>query len=164
MIGLAGVGTQLYDSPAGAELYGYRLRKTCRSSSSAAFRAQFTGERNRPLYSNETSDLRQNWTLCDHRTSPLRITLELLSLEPRGYLHVHAYGKSNTHRRRRPQIWGACLGLRHHIVTSYFGAIFLYFMFAIKEMFNVSWTLKIVSFPKFVMQFNYRYYGNVSKS
>ena len=35
------------------------------------------------------------------------------------------------------------------------GATFLYFMFAIKEIFNVSWTLKIVSFPKFVMQFNY---------
>ena len=35
------------------------------------------------------------------------------------------------------------------------GATFLYFMFAIKEMFNVSWTLKIVSFPKFAMQFNY---------
>ena len=35
------------------------------------------------------------------------------------------------------------------------GATFLYFMFAIKEIFNVSWTLKTVSFPKFVMQFNY---------
>ena len=75
-----------------------------RSSSSAAFRAQLTGERDRPLCSNETSDLRQNWTLCDQRTSSLRITFELLSLEPRGYLvHMHAYGKSNTYRRRRPQ-------------------------------------------------------------
>ena len=26
---------------------------------------------NLPVCSNETSDLRQNWTLCDHRTSPL---------------------------------------------------------------------------------------------
>ena len=32
----------------------------CRSSSSAAFRAQLTGERDRRLCSNETSDLRQN--------------------------------------------------------------------------------------------------------
>ena len=85
----------------------------------AAFRAQLTGERDRPLCPNETLDLRQNWTLCNHRTSPLRITFELLSLEPRGYLHMHAYVKSNTHRLRRPQIWGACLGsLRHHIMTS----------------------------------------------
>ena len=77
-----------------------------------------TGERDRPLCSNETSDLTQNWTLCDHRTSPLRITFELLSLEPRGCLHMHAYGKSNTHCRCRVQIWEACLGLRHHIMTS----------------------------------------------
>ena len=108
----------IHDSPARAELYGYRLRTTCRSSSSAAFRAQLTAERDRPLCSNETSDLRQNWTLCDHRTSPFRITFELLSLEPRVYLHMHAYGKSNTHRRRRPQMWGGCLGLRQHIMTS----------------------------------------------
>ena len=54
-----------------------------------------------PYAPNETSDLRQNWTLCDHRTSPLRITFELLSLEPRGCLHMHAYGKSNTHCRCR---------------------------------------------------------------
>ena len=93
-------------------------QRSLRSSSSAAFRAQLTGERDRPLCSNETSDLRQNWTLFDHWTSPLRITFELLSLEPRGYLHMHAYGKSNTHRRRRVQIWGACLGQRHHITTS----------------------------------------------
>ena len=93
-------------------------------SSSAAFRALLTGERDRPLCSNETSDLRQNWTLWDHRTSPLRITLELLSLEPRGCLHMHAYGKLNTHRRRRVQIWGACLGLRHHIMTSSCGPPF----------------------------------------
>ena len=78
-----------------------------RPSSSAAFRAQLTGERDRPLCSDETSDLRQNWTLCDHRTYPLRITFELLSLEPRGYLgytFMHMAGKSNTHRRRRPQL------------------------------------------------------------
>ena len=119
MTGLAGVGTRLYDSPSRAELYGYATNDAayCRPSSSAAFRAQLTGERDRPLCSNETSDLRQNWTLCDHRTSPLRIMFELLSLEPRGYLHMYANGKSNTHRRRRPQLWGACLGLGHHIMT-----------------------------------------------
>ena len=66
------------------------------SSPSAAFRAQLTGERDRPPCSNETSELRQNWTLCDHRTSPLRITFELLSLEPRGCLHMHAYMASRT--------------------------------------------------------------------
>ena len=54
--GLAGVGTRLYDSPAQAELYGYATNNVayCRPSSSAAFRVQLTGERNRPLCSNET--------------------------------------------------------------------------------------------------------------
>ena len=91
MTGLAGVGIRLYDSPTRAELYGYRLRTTspnCRSSSSAAFRAQLTGERDRPLCSNETSDLRQNWTLCDHRTSPFRITFELLRGTTRVFTHA----------------------------------------------------------------------------
>ena len=54
-----GVGTRLYDSPARAELYATN-NLASRSSSSAAFRAQLTDERDRPLCSNETSDLRQN--------------------------------------------------------------------------------------------------------
>ena len=33
-------------------------------------------------------------------------------------IHTCMHIKSNTHRRRRVQIWGACLGLRHHIMTS----------------------------------------------
>ena len=139
--GLDGVGTRLYDSPARAELYGYATNNVayCRPSSSAAFRAQLTGERDRPLCSNETSDIRQNWTLCDHRTSPLHITFELLSLEPRGYLHMHAYGKSNTHRRRRSRLWGACLGL--HIMTSYFGSHL--FAFHVPDIGNVQCSMII---------------------
>ena len=90
------------------------------SSSSAAFRAQLTGERDRPLCSNKTSDLRQNWTLSC-------VTIGLLPFVSRlscwAWNHACIYtcmqhDKSNTHRRRRPQIWGACLGLRHHIMTS----------------------------------------------
>ena len=50
--GLARVGTRLYDSPARAELYGYATNNVayCRPSSWAAFHAQLTGERDRPLY------------------------------------------------------------------------------------------------------------------
>ena len=84
---LASAGTRLYDSPARAELYDYGANNIgyCRSSSSAAFCAQLTGEHDRLLCSNETSDLRQTVTLCDHRTFLLRITFELLSLESCGY-------------------------------------------------------------------------------
>ena len=96
--GLAGVGTRLYDSP--AELYGYATNNVayCRPSSSASFRAQLTGERDRPLCSNETSDLRQNWTLCDHRTSPL--CMHLASRTRRIVAAVPGTGPLSNLRRR----------------------------------------------------------------
>ena len=44
--------------------------------------------------------------------------------------------------------------VRHHIMTSLFGVhVFVFDIRDYKEMFNVPWTLKIVSFPKFVMRF-----------
>ena len=166
MTGLAGVGTRLYDSPARAELYGYSRNNVayCRPSSSASFRAQLTGERDRPLCSNETSDLRQNWTLCDHRTSLL--CMHMASRTRRIFAAVPSTGPclisdegmatgSGTNIRR-PQLLGACLGLRtslyHDVII--WGHVFVFHFRDYKEMFNVPWTLKIVSFPKFVMRFN----------
>ena len=127
-----GVGTRLYDSPVRHCLFGL-------DSSLAAFRAQLTGERDRPLCSNETSDLRQNWTLCDHRTSPLRITFELLSLEPRGCLYMHA---SRTRIVAAVSKYGehawdyVIISWRHNL-----GATFLYFIFAKCSMFHERWRL-----------------------
>ena len=157
MTGLAGVGTRLYDSPARAELYGYRLRTTkpnCRSSSSAVFRAHLTDERDRPLCSNETSDLRQNWTVWPSDFSPSYHVWAAELGTTRVFTHacmasrtriVAAVPKYGEHA------WDyVIISWRHNL-----GANFLYFMFAIKEIFNISWTFKIVSFPKFVMQFNY---------
>ena len=157
MTGLAGVGaiTALLGLNSMDTVYEQLSLIVGLHHSSTAFRAQLTGERDRPLCSNETSDLRQNWTLCDHRTSPLGITFELLSLEPRGYCTC-------MHMASRTRIVAAVPKYGEHawdyVIISWrhnLGATFLYFMFAIKELFNVSWTLRIVSFPKFVMQFNY---------
>ena len=71
-----GVGTRLYDSPARAELFGYVTNNVayCRPSSSTAFRAQLTGERDRPLCSNETGSA--HWSpipLVPHLIGPLLI-------------------------------------------------------------------------------------------
>ena len=151
--GLAGVGTRLYDSltptwvngsPARAELNSMdtvyeQLSLIVVLRHRQRFRAQLTGERDRPLCSNETSNLRQNWTLCDHRTSPLCMHM---ASRTRIVATVPNYGE---------HVWDyVIISWRHNL-----GATFLYFMFAIKEISNVSWTLKIVSFPKFWMQFDY---------
>ena len=118
---LVGSGIRLYDNSARAELDGYATNNI----------GYIVGLRHRQRFmhnlpvsatvSYAPTKLRiydKAVTVCDHRTSPLRITLELLSLEPCGYLHMYAYGKSNTHCRRRFQLWGECLRLRHHIMTS----------------------------------------------
>ena len=140
--GLARVG-RLYDSPAQAELYGYATYNVayCRPSSSASFRAQLTGERDRPLCSNETSDLRQNWTLCDYRTSHLcmhmasrtrRIVAAFPSTRPLSDLR-----RRNGDRQRNQPTPSPTIGSMPettYVIISWrhtLGATFLYFMFAI---------------------------------
>ena len=143
MTGLAGVGTRLYDSPARAKLYGYTTNNVayCRPSSSPSFCAQLTGERDRPLCSNKTSDLRQNWTLCDHWTSPL--CMHMASRTRRIVAAVSNTGPLSDLRRRNGDrqlnqpmpfpTMGSMRGTTFVIISwrHNLGATFLYFMFTI---------------------------------
>ena len=156
MTGLAGVGTRLYDSPARAELYGYATNNVayCRPSSSASFRVQLTGERDCPLCSNETSDLRQNWTLCDHQTSPLCMhmasrTRRIVAVVPStGPLSAHR-GMNGDRQWNQPTpspTMGSMPGTMYVIISwrHNLGATFLYFMFGIIRkcsMFHEHWRL-----------------------
>ena len=157
---LAVVGTRLYDSPAQAELYGYATNKVgyCRPSSSAAFRAQLTSEHDHLLCSNETLNLRQNCNIVwpsDFSPSYHVWTAELGTIR----VFTHAWTWQVEHASLPPfpnygeyahDAWDyVTIPWRHNL-----GATILYFKFVIKAMFNVPWTLKIVSFPKLVMQFN----------
>ena len=153
MTDLAGVGTRLYDSPVRHCLFGLNsmatLRTTwpnCRFSSSAAFRAQLTGERDRPLCSNETSDLRQNWTLCDHPGVTIGLLPFVSRLSCWAWNHAGVY--TCMHMASRTSIVAAVSKYGEHawdyVIISWrhnLGATFLYFMFAKCSVFHERWRL-----------------------
>ena len=145
MTDLAGVGTRLYDSTVRAELYGYAANNVA------------LGLRHRQPF---VHNLRVSATV-PYAPTKLRIwdktehcvTIGLLPFVSRlscwAWNHAGIY--TCMHMASRTRIVAAVSKYGEHAWDNVIISWRHNFIFHVHEMFNVPWTLKIVSFPKFVM-------------